>query len=104
MVDFAAVDRIALRTLQMPDDASIYYIPDGGNKRKLDDAIFRSPDNPVESADLIFEGTGPQFSVHREDAPNLASGDVFIRAGTEYVVKSIGRDEGFMFVAFCRLA
>lgn len=104
MVDFSHLDRVILQTLQMPDDATIYYRPVGGARLKLDDAIFRSPDAPVEGNDLIFEGVGPQFAVHREDCPTLAQGDIFERAGNQYVTTSVRRDEGFMFVAMCRAA
>jgi len=102
-MDFSAVDRTVLQTLQTPDDATIYYTPSGGSRVKLDDAIFRSPTAPVEGDDLIFEGTGPQFSVHREDAANLAQGDVFERASISYAVSRVEKDEGFMWIAFCRL-
>ena len=93
-----------MRTLQAPDDATIYYTPAGGSRGKLDDAIFRSPTIPVEGADLIFEGVGPQFSVHRDDVADLAQGDVFERDSVLYTVTSVGKDEGFMWIAYCRLS
>lgn len=103
MVDFSAADRAVLQTLQMPDDAKTYYTPVGGRKRKLDDVIFRSPNTPIVGNDLQFEGVGPQFAVHREDVPNLAQGDKFLRASVGYIVTSIDKDEGFMLIAHCRL-
>lgn len=102
MVDFAALDRTVLQTLQMPDDAQTYYQPVGGSRRKLDDVIFASPAAPVVGDDLIFEGTGPQFSVHRDDCPNLDQGDIFERAGVRYVVTTVDRDEGYLLIAHCR--
>lgn len=104
MVDFSHLDRVILQTLQMPDDATIYYKPVGGARVKLDDAIFRSPDTPIEGDDLIFEGTGPQFAVHREDCPSIAQGDTFERSGKKYTVTTVRRDEGFLFIAMCREA
>lgn len=92
-----------LQHLQTPDDSKIYYTPVGGSRRKLDDVIFRSPSAPVESDDLIFEATGPQFAVHADDCPDLANGDVFERAGKKYVVNDSNKDESFLWVAFCRL-
>lgn len=96
------MDRLVLQTLQMPDDAQTYYMPVGGSKRKLTDVIFRSPSTPVIGDDLQFEGVGPQFSVHREDVPDIAQGDVFARAGVGYIVTSVDRDEGFLWIAHCR--
>lgn len=100
---FADLDRTVLQSLQMPDDAKTYYTPVGGSRGKLDDVIFRAPVTPVVGDDLIFEGTGPQFSVHRDDAPKLAQHDLFERAGVRYVVKTVDKDEGSLWVAFCRL-
>ena len=102
-MDFASLDRAILQTLQMPDDEKTYYTPVGGPRVKLDDVIFRSPTTPVVGDDLIFEGVGPQFSVHREDVPNLAQNDLFERAGVRYVVKTVDKDESYLWVAHCRL-
>ena len=85
------------------DDRLIYYTPLSGSRVNLPLAIFRSPVTPVVGDDLIFEGTGPQFSVHRDDAPDLAQGDLFERAGVRYVVKTVDTDEGYMWLAHCRL-
>jgi len=105
MVDFSAVDRSVLQHLQTPDDAKTYYQAGGsGRKRRITDVIFSSPDTPVIGSDLMFEGVGPQFAVHRDDITNLAQNDVFIRAGVRYTVKNIKKDEGFMLIAFCRLS
>ena len=103
MVDFSAIDRVVLQTLQTPDDAQTYYTPVDGQRRQITDVIFQSPSTPVVGDDLIFEGVGPQFSVHRDDIPNLAQGDVFQRAGVAYVVTTVDRDEGSMLTAHCRL-
>jgi hypothetical protein len=100
---FSDLDRAVLQSLQTSDDATIYYTPVGGSRRQLDDVIFRSPSAPIEGADLVFESVGPQFSVHVDDVPDLAQGDLFERAGTKYVVKSVSRDEGYMRIAHCRL-
>ncbi len=100
---FSELDRTVLQTLQMPDDETIFYTPLGGSRVALDDAIFRSPVAPITGDDLIFEGTGPQFSVHRDDVPNLVQGDLFERATVIYVVKSVDKDEGYMWLAYCRL-
>lgn len=103
MIDFSHLDRVILQTMQMPEDAETYYTPVGGSRVKLDDVIFRSPEVPVEGDDLVFEGVGPQFAVHREDCPNLAQGDRFERAGVQYVVTTVRRDEGYLRLAMCRL-
>jgi hypothetical protein len=104
MVDFAALDRTILQSLQMPDDASTYYTPLAGSRTALEDVIFRSPHEPITGTDLVFEGVGPMFSVHREDCPNLGEGDAFERASVLYVVTEVDKDEGYMWVAHCRLA
>ena len=101
--DFAQLDRDILRGLQTPDDATIYYTPAGGSQAKLDDAIFRSPDTPIIGTDLEFEGVGPQFAVHGEDCPDLAQGDAFQRAGVDYEVTEVHKDEGFLWLADVRL-
>ena len=103
-MDFSVIDRTVLQTLQAPDDATIYYTPVGGSRTKLDDAIFRSPTTPVIGDDLQFEGVGPQFSVHSDDVPDLAQDDIFERATVLYTVKSVDKDEGTMWIAFCRLS
>jgi len=103
-MDFSALDRTVLQSLQMPDDATTYYTPVGGSRVALTDVIFRSPAAPIEADDLVFEAVGPQFSVHRADVPNLAEGDIFERATVNYVVTDVIKDEGFMWFANCRLA
>lgn len=100
---FSDADRVVLQSLQLPDDASIYYTPAGGSRVKLDDVIFRSPDTPIVGDDLMFEGVGPQFAAHVEDVPDLGHDDLFERAKVIYVVNNIGRDEGFIRFAHCRL-
>lgn len=105
MVDFSGTDRKILQTLQMPDDTDTYYTPLAGGRVLLPDVIFRSPDEPVIGQDLVFEGVGPMFTVHRDDCPNLAQGDTFERTipGTTYTVKTVTKNEGFLWVAHCRL-
>ena len=100
---FADMERIVSQTMQTEDDSTIYYTPLGGSRVKQDDVIFRSPVVPVVGDDLIFEGTGPQFSVLRLDVPNLAQGDLFERAGVIYVVKTVDKDESYRWTAYCRL-
>ena len=102
-MDFSAVDRIALQLLQMPDDATIFYTPLGGSRVKLDDAIFRSPTTPIIGSDFVFEGVGPQFSVHSDDVPLLQQDDKFERATVVYIVKTVDKDETSMWIAHCRL-
>lgn len=104
MIDFSALDRAVLQTLQMPEDGEVYYQPVGGSRRQLDDVIFTSPEAPIDGEGLRFEGVGPQFHVHRDDCPSLAQGDIFERAGVKYVVTSVRRDEGYMRIAMCRRA
>lgn len=103
MVDFSALDRTVLQTLQMPEDATIYYTAVEATRKKLTDVIFRSPAEPIIGDDLQFEGVGPQFSVHRDDCPDLAQGDIFERDDVEYIVTEVIKDEGYIWVAHCRL-
>ena len=97
------MDRTVLQTLQLPDDAQIYYTAVGGTRVQQADVIFESPDTPVVGDDLMFDGVGPMFAVHKSDIPGLARDDIFERAGVKYIVTLVRRDEGFMLYADCRL-
>jgi hypothetical protein len=85
------------------EDAAIIYTPAGGAATPVPDALFRSPHSPVVAADIEFDGVGPVFYVHAADAPNLAEGDGFTRAGVVYVVTETAKPDGALWRAFCRV-